>query len=416
MVPALASIDLATSPLPSVRSLVLTHSSLLARRGAVAEAFDAIDATAQAEAAAPRAPGHRPLAYHPTGLPLASSLPTLAGMDDTSCKTNTRAQRKFAQVVHLGNWVGLVEESAALGGWEGRREASRLIGVAQPLAGAWLLAIPSVAGFRIRSDLFAIAAQRRLGLPITMLAQSAPSYETLQYLLGDVALGQGEHTYRHDRVVREWVVATRAVRGAAGTYTTTSAPAWSGLAVPDFVSECAGQDAGHLVGEVKVYNPVLAAVAWQRRGASRPFGATEAHLRSLILGELATQAGAARAMPRCYASGPRKGTPRVAQYQAALDQGHTVVPLISEVWGGFAPEAVSYLRGLAQARSDRLDIEQESTTWTTRSFTSYYGQRLSVALTMGVAHEIRRTATGAHQPEGGGALGGGAGRRRRGRG
>ena len=106
----------------------------------------------------------------------------------------------------------------------------------------------------------------------------------------------------------------------------------------------------------------------------------------------------------------------MAHYQAALDQGHTVVPLISEVWGGFAPEAVSYLRGLAQARSDRLDIEQESTTWTTRSFTSYYGQRLSVALTTGVAHEIRRTATGAHQPEGGGALGGGAGRRRRGRG
>ena len=73
-----------------------------------------------------------------------------------------------------------------------------------------------------------------------------------------------------------------------------------------------------------------------------------------------------------------------------LTRGTALSPsLISEVslWGGFAPEAVSYLRGLAQARSDRLDIEQESTTWTTRSFTSYYGQRLSVALTMGVAHE-----------------------------
>ena len=48
------------------------------------------------------------------------------------------------------------------------RECSRLIGVAQPLAGAWLRAIPGPSQFRLRSSLYVIALQRWLGLPIHM--------------------------------------------------------------------------------------------------------------------------------------------------------------------------------------------------------------------------------------------------------
>ena len=46
------------------------------------------------------------------------------------------------------------------------------------------------------------------------------------------------------------------------------------------------------------------------------------------------------------------GAARTAKYQAALEGGHDVLVLISEVWGGFSPEAMRFLGDLAQARND----------------------------------------------------------------
>ena len=54
--------------------------------------------------------------------------------------------------------------------------------------------------------------------------------------------------------------------------------------------------------------------------------------------------------------------------------------LIAEVWGGFSPEATRYLGELAQARNDGIDIERSNATWSTSSFTSYYGQIFSLAV------------------------------------
>ena len=60
------------------------------------------------------------------------------------------------------------------------RECSRLIGVAQPLAGAWLQAIPGPNQSRLRSTLYVIALQRWLGLPIHMAsAANVTAAETL---------------------------------------------------------------------------------------------------------------------------------------------------------------------------------------------------------------------------------------------
>jgi len=247
----------------------------------------------------------------------------------------------------------------------------------------------------VRSNLFTISLQRRLGLPISALMQTAGDRAELRVLLGDVALGRGaEHSTRHHRVVNAWVAATQAAHGVPGTYATVSAPTYTAPAVPDFVSEFRGQDGAHIVGDVKVYNPILTTDAWMRRGAAAPFGATEPPLRSELLGAAAADTGAS--LGPTYRTGPRAGQPRAAHYQAALDGGHSVVPLITEVWGGFASEAVSYLRGLAQTRGGRIDVERLSTTWSTRSFSSYYGQLLSIAVTTGVAIEIWRTAQSAH--------------------
>merc|ERR1711956_68249 len=88
------------------------------------------------------------LAYHPKGLPpAAAALPSLTEMADPECKTNLRAQRGFAEVAQLGSWLELMTSAAELDGEQrgtsvAQRECSRLIGVAQPLAGAWLQAIP----------------------------------------------------------------------------------------------------------------------------------------------------------------------------------------------------------------------------------------------------------------------------------
>ena len=70
--------------------------------------------------------------------------------------------------------------------------------------------------------------------------------------------------------------------------------------------------------------------------------------------------------------------------------GGDVLVLISEVWGGFSPEAMRFLGELSQARNDGIDIERASATWSTSSFTSYHGQLLSLAVQWGVAIEIER--------------------------
>ena len=258
------------------------------------------------------------------------------------------------------------------------RECSRLIGVAQPLAGAWLRAIPGPSQFRLRSSLYVIALQRWLGLPIHMAsAANVTAAETL----GDELLKGCEHTTRHNRVVGAWVRAVQAARGAAHTRATAEAPAWSAPSVPDFVSEYAGQAGAHQAGEVKVYNTIISDAAQLLRGATQAFGATRARLLQENLGDFA---------PREVVAPRGDGAPRTAKYQAALEGGHDVLVLISEVWGGFSPEAMRFLGELSQARNDGIDIERASTTWSTSSFTSYHGQLLSLAVQWGVAIEIER--------------------------
>ena len=201
-------------------------------------------------------------------------------MADPECKTNVRAQRSFASVAQLGSWLELITSAAGLDGERcgvkvALRECSRLIGVAQPLAGAWLRAIPGPSQFRLRSSLYVIALQRWLGLPIHMAsAANVAAAETL----GDEELKGCEHTTRHNRVVAAWVRAVQAARSAAHTRATAEAPAWSAPSVPDFVPEYAGQAGAHQAGEVKVYNTIIADAAQLLRGATQAFGATRARL------------------------------------------------------------------------------------------------------------------------------------------
>ena len=78
------------------------------------------------------------------------------------------------------------------------------------------------------------------------------------------------------------------------------------------------------------------------RGATQALGATRARLLKENLGDFAPSEVVA----------PRSdGAARTAKYQAALDGGHDdVLVLISEVWGGFSPEAMRFLGELAGRR------------------------------------------------------------------
>ena len=92
-------------------------------------------------------------------------------------------------------------------------------------------------------------------------------------------------------------------------------------------------------------------------------------------------------------TGLRRASPSGAPHEEKFwlsPEAPCVLVLISEVWGGFSPEAMRFLGELSQARNDGIDIERASATWSTSSFTSYHGQLLSLAVQWGVAIEIER--------------------------
>ena len=109
-----------------------------------------------------------------------------------------------------------------------------------------------------------------------------------------------------------------------------------------------------------------------RAGALCSFGNTDKHFTTKILG---TPLGGGK-------------TPVLGDYYAALLRGHTVVPLIHEVFGGLARRAAFTLYDLGRRKQGRLDGECAS--WTTRGFVAYYGQLLSIAIATGVSGELTR--------------------------
>eukprot|EP00959_Pyramimonas_sp_CCMP1952_P288233 6027139-Pyramimonas_sp.AAC.2 len=57
-----------------------------------------------------------------------------------------------------------------------------------------------------------------------------------------------------------------------------------------------------------------------------------------------------------------------------------------------SPDARALLRECAAVREDRLDVEGRLSTWSCRTFSSFWQQRLSVTLARGVAGCILRQA------------------------
>ena len=75
----------------------------------------------------------------------------------------------------------------------------------------------------------------------------------------------------------------------------------------------------------------------------------------------------------------------------SLAAGHSVQPLIMEVQGGFHPDMVRYIDGLASAHGARLGADELTAPWSARSFRALHVQSISVALQLAAAEEILDT-------------------------
>ena len=133
----------------------------------------------------------------------------------------------------------------------------------------------------------------------------------------------------------------------------------------------------HVLYETKVVAPIAASsgagpARQAQAGTLCAFGNSEKHFLTKILGT-----------PSGDGAPPTGG-----DYLFALARGHTVVPLIHEVFGGLAPCANETLRDLGRRKQGRLD--EPSASWSARSFVAYHGQLLSIAIAYGVSGELTR--------------------------
>eukprot|EP00899_Mesostigma_viride_P007428 jgi/Mesvir1/16687/Mv15084-RA.1 len=71
---------------------------------------------------------------------------------------------------------------------------------------------------------------------------------------------------------------------------------------------------------------------------------------------------------------------------------HRVVPFVLEEFGAMGPLTSAFFKECCRLREDRLDLEGQRAPWSARTWTSYWRQRLSVALTRAMADiMLRRT-------------------------
>ena len=122
------------------------------------------------------------------------------------------------------------------------------------------------------------------------------------------------------------------------------------------------------------------------RAASVAFANTAEALREKILGREAFERGRPGHFDRTTNTGSRVAV--AADYAGALRIGHTVRPVIHEVFGGWAPDAVRLFRQLAAAHRDALPAAQRK--WGARTFTAFHAQRISTAIHLRSAEEIYR--------------------------
>ena len=88
--------------------------------------------------------------------------------------------------------------------------------------------------------------------------------------------------------------------------------------------------------------------------------------------------------PRTASSPAKRGA-----YSYALRRGHRVHALVHETYGGFGPGCVALLYQLSRVHGSSLGADHHSAPWCARSFRSLHAMKISVAIHMAAAGEIR---------------------------
>jgi hypothetical protein len=271
------------------------------------------------------------------------------------------------------------------------RDQVRFIAVSQPFAGAFLNAVPSRKPFRLPTWALRIAIQRRLGLPLSIATEERRNRKgQLLDVYGDVALNAPDTGFgsRHDALLAELVSVVRSVFGRRVVKEPRDHRSYNAGHRPDFNVADGALDGGHIIGELKLTDQMTAeATNIGRRGARVAFGNSRPDLRKQVLGR------AERGAPQDGRFDTRTGRGYVSShagdYAEALRRQHTVLCLIFCTYGGFGPEAVKFINGLAKHVDNKLNSPQyEETTWSARSWVAFQTQKLSVKLHRAVSWQV----------------------------
>jgi hypothetical protein len=299
------------------------------------------------------------------------------------------AQREYSMVIHHAAWFDFLlrlRQSAPL------REAVRLISVSQPSAGAFLNAVPKYACFRVPTPLMRIAVQRRLGLPVSEVATACGRRSRHGLLfddLGDVAQNDGceGHAHRHFLVLEAIVDALRRVLGSGGVEKEPSNYRRYADHRPDMCTEWDG----FRIWDLKMLDSIGSAPgeSLAQRAAAVAFGATAPRARALVRGR------EERGVPGkafCPLTGAGYVSQKKGDYDRPIKAGLEAQELLVEVWGGLGESTDGLIRKAAEQRANRLthaEFEREAT-WATRKFVPFVMQRISVAVQIAAATEIRQ--------------------------
>jgi hypothetical protein len=368
----LADLDVADdgpNQLPAVRELHAALRHLRSERDRLGALYAAWDATTLATSRR----GVRHTQFHPPGLP--SQLPSveeLASAPDGVGKVQSAA----AAVAHHAAWVDLYHERCS----HGRASAAHFISVSQPYSGAFLQAVPSAPDLRMASDAFEVAVQRRLRAPLAVLGGERHSRVLGRAVdpLGDALQNLHAHGTRHNKPLKRWLAAFRAVFGTACVMEDRRHHVYSPDVQPDLTHRNGAPDGTHhALYEQKVKSPLSVTESGTGLlGGKAAFGNTADDEYDLILGAPARAEG---------------GAAQIGVYDAALRAGHRVHPIVMEVFGGFHPDAAKLVDTLAKKHGSRLGADLLAAPWCARSFRSLHTQRISVALHLAAAEEILDT-------------------------
>ena len=389
-VPDMSAFSFESDATPSAQEFRDVLQAIHDQRSAVASDYAAYDANFIDHTTY----GDKTFQYHPTGLPTTAVLPTARDLDNPASKFSC-AQRHFAAVDDHAAWLAFYRHlrsgaASASADDDTHKRAAFFISTCQPGAGDFLDCLPATS--HQPTGLARIATQRRFRI---RLNPPPPSHLDPW---GDEAQNLGQHNTRHTDSNDVWASALRYSFGAQNLVIDPrkmgGAVEWSPGHIPDITALNKAEGGFHICADTKVanvfasqYDGTPASVA--ERAASIAFAGSGEYYTELVHGRPAVSnpPGSTSRFNRRNFTG--KKAAKKGDYEPAVAKGHSAVLLLVEVTGGLHPEALTFLRSLAALHDRKLPVELVGQSWTATSFITYFLQRLSSAVNMAAACEIR---------------------------